>query len=42
MKIYKKPNFLSYNVEFEDILETSLSDLDDSILDFDANPDEIV
>ena len=42
MKIYKQPKIFTHEVEFEDILETSLSDLEDSILDFDANPDEIV
>ena len=42
MKIYKQPNVFVYEIDCEDILESSLSDLDNGILDFDADPDEIV
>lgn len=42
MKEYKKPNIFLHDINFEDILVTSLSDIEDDILDFDADPDEIV
>ena len=42
MKTYKQPNVFVHEMEFEDILESSLTDLEDGILDFDADPDEIV
>ena len=42
MKKYFKPTIYSYQVEFEDILETSLSDLSEDIFGFDVDPDEVV
>ena len=42
MKKYKGPIIDVFDTEFESILETSITDIDGGILDFDVDPDEIV